>query len=102
MPDTLISRLGQTGTRLLVAGALGSSLIVTAAVANTMGTTSNGQYGKPAGCPPGFEAEEASGKLRRYDRNKDGVVCVKEVPGKGNVGDGRVAIDNNKNNNEED
>jgi hypothetical protein len=96
MPGMVIPRLRQTGIRILVAGALGSSLVVTAAVANTMGTTGHGKYGEPAGCPPSFEAEDARGKLEKYDRNDDGIVCVKEVPGRGNVGDGRVATDNNK------
>lgn len=53
------------------------------------------------GCPTRWEEKNASPGFEEYDRDKDdkdGKVCTKQVPGKGNTGDGIVAKDNNSGN----
>jgi plasmid stabilization system protein ParE len=41
----------------------------------------------PEPCPPGFEIFEHSPGDVFFDRNGDGFVCVKEVPGRGSSRD---------------
>ena len=44
-------------------------------------------------CPDDFELVLIDAETAQFDADGDDCVCVKEVPGEGNVGDGRVAKD---------
>jgi hypothetical protein len=44
-------------------------------------------------CPDHFELVLIDAETAQFDADGDDCVCVKEVPGEGNVGDGRVAKD---------
>ncbi|MFZ6183869.1 hypothetical protein [Nannocystis pusilla] len=44
-------------------------------------------------CPDHFELVSIDAETAQFDDDGDDCVCVKEVPGEGNVGDGRVAKD---------
>ncbi|MCY1054682.1 hypothetical protein OV142_06260 [Nannocystis sp. SCPEA4] len=46
------------------------------------------------GCPPPFDLVPVTSVTESFDDNGDGCVCVKDVPGKGNTGEGLVAHDN--------